>query len=227
VKSVSVIVPVWNCERFLAAALKSVYAQNHPKIELIVIDDASTDSSVAIAKQQGATVLEQTHNQGAAAARNRGLEVAQGDLIAFLDADDLWAEHKLHKQLAALEQHPELMGVGSYVEAFGQDFSQSSVVLETFLPCLGTAIFFRDVFTKVGVLDETFKMAEDLDWFLRLRDLHIPFALLPEPLLRYLSHENNTTKNRSKVDPWTLRALAKRHKRHMGNPPRLAEVKIL
>jgi glycosyltransferase involved in cell wall biosynthesis len=226
-KSVSVIMPVYNGAAFLAEAIESVYAQNHANLELIVVDDASTDNSASIASQLGATVIQHTHNQGAAAARNRGLEVAQGDLVAFLDADDLWVADKLQKQFLALEQNPELVGVGCYVKPFHQNISHPEMVLETFVPQLGTSLFAREVFARVGHFDPSLRMAEDLDWLLRLRDLHEPFALLPEPLLHYRIHQSNTSSDKRKLDTWTLRVLFMRQKRHADKPPRLAEVRIL
>ena len=101
---VSVIVPVFDCERYLSEAIESVIAQTHTNWELILIDDCSSDSSWSIANRFAASderikLLRQPRNTGAAAARNRGLEAARGQYIAYLDADDVWLEHKLEMQL--------------------------------------------------------------------------------------------------------------------------------
>ncbi|VAW73353.1 hypothetical protein MNBD_GAMMA15-666 [hydrothermal vent metagenome] len=111
---ISVIIPAYNCESYLRRAIESVLAQQGVQTEIIVIDDGSTDGTAGIAQSYGETLryIQQT-NQGAAAARNRGLEVADGDFIAFLDADDTWFPDKLSIQLEALEKYPDHIGVFS------------------------------------------------------------------------------------------------------------------
>ena len=105
---VSVIVPVFAGERFLGDALGTVLAQTYPRIETIVVDDGSPDRSAEIAAaREGVRVLREPH-RGVAAARNAGLSAARGELIAFLDQDDLWHAHKLAAQVAALAARPQL-----------------------------------------------------------------------------------------------------------------------
>ena len=103
---VSVIIPAWNAAATLDATLRSVRAQTHRALEVIVVNDGSTDATadivVAHASQDSRIRLESIANSGVAAARNRGMALASGELFAFLDADDLWAPEKLRKQLEAL-----------------------------------------------------------------------------------------------------------------------------
>ena len=102
--TVSVIMPVYNDASFLREAVDSALEQTHPPLEVIVVDDGSTDNSASIAESYGSPVrVIRQENQGAARARNRAIEVAQGDWLAFLDSDDLWKPEKLRKQLAAVE----------------------------------------------------------------------------------------------------------------------------
>ncbi|MBI4573499.1 MAG: glycosyltransferase family 2 protein, partial [candidate division NC10 bacterium] len=105
---VSVILPVYNGERFLAAAIASILAQDYQPIEVIVVDDGSTDGTAAIARSfQGVRYLYQP-NQGPAFARNAGIAVARGAFIAFLDADDLMVPTRLSVQAGYLLAHPEI-----------------------------------------------------------------------------------------------------------------------
>jgi glycosyltransferase involved in cell wall biosynthesis len=106
---VSVIIPLYNGASFLGGAIENVLAQNYQPLEIIVVDDGSTDASteIAAAYPNGVRYVYQT-NAGPAAARNRGIKLAQGPLIAFLDVDDLWSEHKLARQTAYLRANPTM-----------------------------------------------------------------------------------------------------------------------
>src|SRR5581483_6264857 len=99
---VSVILPVYNGEKYLAAALDSVRAQTHRSFEIIVVDDGSTDGSAAVAARYPEVKYAYQSNGGISAARNCGIRLAVGDVFALLDADDLWLPDKLERQLAAL-----------------------------------------------------------------------------------------------------------------------------
>ncbi|SFD36142.1 glycosyltransferase family 2 protein [Paracidovorax konjaci] len=108
---VSVVIPAYNAEATLARALDSVRAQTLPPFEVICVDDGSRDGSAALARRYDPAgafrlrVVEQPRNAGTAAARNRGMELAEGDVIAFLDADDVWSPGKLEHQLTAMHRH--------------------------------------------------------------------------------------------------------------------------
>jgi glycosyltransferase involved in cell wall biosynthesis len=106
---ISCIIPVFNGERFLAEALDSILAQTYRPLEIIVADDGSTDGTAEVAASYGDRVayLRQA-KMGAGQAKNMGLDAAQGEYIAFLDADDLWHPSKLTKQMARLKQRPEI-----------------------------------------------------------------------------------------------------------------------
>jgi glycosyltransferase involved in cell wall biosynthesis len=110
-RKVTVIIPVYNVERYIAAAIQSVLAQTHSNFELIIISDGSTDRSIEICRQFADSRIRilQQPNKGPAAARNLGVQQATGDYIAFLDGDDLWEPNKLAKHIEHLEQNP---GVG-------------------------------------------------------------------------------------------------------------------
>jgi glycosyltransferase involved in cell wall biosynthesis len=106
---ISCIVPVYNSERYLGETLDSILAQTYRPLEIIVVDDGSTDGTAAVAAGYGHRVrYVRQANAGEAAARNRGLNVAEGEFVAFDDADDLWHPEKLERQVARLEHRPEI-----------------------------------------------------------------------------------------------------------------------
>src|SRR4026207_773633 len=105
---VSVIVPVYNGRRYLRAALESVFAQTYRPIEVIVVDDGSVDDSGTIAQSFPEVRYMHQTNQGVAAARNNGIDAAQGEFFALLDQDDLWATDKLKVQVDYFLNHPDV-----------------------------------------------------------------------------------------------------------------------
>src|SRR6187549_3720033 len=105
---VSIIVPVYNGERYLRAALESIFAQTYRPLEVIVVDDGSVDDSGVIAQSFPEVRYIRQENQGVAAARNHGIETARGEFYAFLDQDDLWTPEKLTVQISYLLNDPDL-----------------------------------------------------------------------------------------------------------------------
>lgn len=115
----SVVIPCYNGEAFLRQTLESAVSQSVPPLEILVIDDGSTDGSAAIAEAFGDPVrVMRQSNQGESVARNRGIEESRGDWIAFLDADDLWLPEKLERQLAAIDNE-RVVAVHTNVRTFG------------------------------------------------------------------------------------------------------------
>jgi glycosyltransferase involved in cell wall biosynthesis len=117
---ISVIIPAYNVEVFLSETIVSVLKQTYPVDEVIVVDDGSTDRTADIAESfDGVVHVIRQDNAGASFARNRALRHASGDIIAFLDADDLWEPHKLERQIAYLAAHPDVGTVASSFSVFG------------------------------------------------------------------------------------------------------------
>ena len=203
VPRVSCVVPVFNGERFLPEALESVLLQTRPPDEIIVVDDGSTDRSGRIATALGAPVrCVRQKNAGPAAARNFGIRLATGDLLAFLDADDLWLPQKLELQLARLQARPELDYCVTHLQNFwmpelaaeenafrNQPFARPLAAF-TFPTFLGR----RRMIDRVGPCNEALRVASDMEWFIRAREAGLAYEVLPEVLVRRRLHHGNLTR---------------------------------
>jgi glycosyltransferase involved in cell wall biosynthesis len=195
---VSVVIPVYNCERYVDEALRSVFIQEYDQMEVIVIDDGSTDRSADIIHSyQGARCIYQT-NQGVSAARNAGIASSRGEFIAFLDADDVWMQDKLKIQMAFHLRHPEIGCSVGRCDTFLEPGSIMPSWLKErllhedevgYFP--STLIARRDVFERVGVYDTNYRTGESADWFSRVKDAGIRIEILPYILLRKRVHEAN------------------------------------
>lgn len=172
----SVIMPVYNGAEFLTEAVASIAAQAYQPLEIIVVDDGSTDETAAVAQRLGGEIryLYQP-NQGPAAARNAGLAVAQGELIAFLDVDDLWPADKLVQQMACLHANAETQVVWgqTLLRPYGGDAPEFPPIPPNWMPMLGSLLCRKAVFERVGGFDPTMRFGEDMDWFIRLREQQI------------------------------------------------------
>ncbi len=194
---VSVIIPVHNMGRYLADALRSVFAQDYRPIEVIVVDDGSTDDTAEVARSFGEVDYVHQSNQGVAAARNQGIARSRGELIAFLDADDLWAPPKLTVQVEWMRERPEI----GYVTALFRNFLEAGVsrpawikeeqLVEEQAGGVPNLVARRAVFEKIGVFDPAHRSGSDLDWVVRAKDAKIAAAMLPHVLLSRRIHASN------------------------------------
>jgi glycosyltransferase involved in cell wall biosynthesis len=194
----SVIVTVYNREKYLVEALESVFAQSRPADEIIVVDDGSTDRSAEVARSFGPQVqVVSQANQGIGGARNTAIALTRGDLIAILDSDDIWASNKLERQCAAFAEHPELDAVFCRMKPFlspelvrgvGRAFNESeSDALNA--PALMAR---RKVFLETGPFDTSLRIGEFICWFGRARENGVRFDVLPEVLLHRRIHATNS-----------------------------------
>ncbi len=195
---ISVIIPVYNGEYFLAEAIQSVLDQILPPDEIIVVDDGSTDGSAQVAADLIATTAApicycHQENCGPSAARNHGLTLATGEIIAFLDADDVWDSDKLAIQMPLLMANAETQIVWGRVQEFRTEGQQRITLGAPHPgPHVGAALMRRTAFATVGGYDETRRHGEDLDWFLRSRELRLPAITHSERVLWYRHHDHNT-----------------------------------
>lgn len=199
---VSTIIPVYDGERYLAEAIESILAQTYRPIEVIIADDGSTDSSAGIAcSYKEVRYLFQT-NQGHAAARNVGIRAARGELIAFLDADDLWTADKLSIQVGYLIDHPEIQYTIARVKFFLEPgchipsgFRKKLLRNDHVGRLIPTLVARRSLFDAFGKFNPNSTTAEDVDWFARANDSGIPMAIIPRVLLYKRVHDTNLSIN--------------------------------
>ncbi len=210
---VSVIILTRNRAHMLPTAIESVLGQTFRDIELIVVDDASTDDTPSVVAHYGPRVryVRKPHNEGEAAGRNTGLHAAIGEFIAFLDDDDYYFPEKIALQVRMLDARPEI-GLAYcrfvYADAQGKPVWQSGVLPEgdvlaelvSFCFVLSHApLTRRSSFEQIGDFDTTLPSSPDWDMWLRMARAGIRFGCVQRPLVAYRQHGANITKG---VDRW-------------------------
>ncbi|TWT55858.1 glycosyltransferase [Allorhodopirellula solitaria] len=210
---VSVLIPVYNGEEFIAQAVDSVLSQEDVEFEVIVIDDGSNDSTGAILAGYGDRVrVIRQRNGGHVKARNNGAKLAGGEWIAFLDADDCWRPSKLRKQLSAADLKTELVYTDR--ENFG-DLSRVSKIQsdavrhhegDIFEPLLynnfitvASVIMRKACFERLGGFDESLHVCEDWDLWLRFAARGGMAKCVPEPLTLYRWHAQSMSNDQDKM----------------------------
>lgn len=196
---VSVIIPVYNGEKYLSETIESVIQQDYDPFEVIVVDDGSKDKSASIVRSFEKIHYIYQENQGNAAARNHGIELAKGDYFALLDQDDLWVPHKLSTHIDYHKEHQDVKyTIGRFkfflepglreipvwcrpelLEGDHIDYSPSSLVIR------------HDAFNLVGPFNPSFKIGSDTEWHFRAKDKRILMGEIHEVLLYRRIHETN------------------------------------
>jgi glycosyltransferase involved in cell wall biosynthesis len=206
---ISVIVPVFNGERYIAAAIESIVAQTYEPVEIIVVDDGSTDKTGDIVSALSGSVgtstvrYERQQNSGAAAARNRGIELASGDLLAFLDADDVWLPDKLSEQARMLNEDRQQDAVFGLMEQFiSPDVDDG---LKATLRCPAGSmpgythcamLIHRDAFMRIGFFETGWQIGEFVAWYLKAMENGLRCGMLPKVVLRRRLHAGNQGVNK-------------------------------
>ena len=208
---VSVVVASYDGERFLRETLESVFAQDYDPFEVVFVDDGSSDGTAEIARSFPLRYLYQ-ENAGLPAARNAGVAVAEGDLIAFVDDDDLWPRTKLSVQANYLANHEDVgcvLGRNEWIVEDGVEpprLERDPIFHELGGIQLVSMMIRRQAFDEIGGFDPSYRYAEDRDLFVRLREHGIEIAVLPDLVLYKRLHGSNMTMNRPESHP-LLRSL--------------------
>ena len=220
---ISVIIPTHNRAALLERALRSVYAQTAPVLEVIVVDDGSTDGTRDLIERTFPDVRYcQQAQAGVSAARNRGIATAQGTWVALLDSDDEWLPRKIERQWARLAAEPELrichtdeiwIRHGVRVNAMNKHAKRGGWIFRHCLPLCAMSpssiLIHRDVFDAVGVFDETLPACEDYDLWLRIA-ARFPVLFVDEPLiLKYGGHDDQLSRRHWGMDRFRIHALEK------------------
>jgi len=195
---VSVIIPVYNGEQYLAKTIDSVLAQTYRPFEIIVLDDGSIDNSAEIAQSYKEVRYIYQSNQGVPVARNAGISAARGEFIAFLDQDDMWDSNKLAVQMEHLVKNPKLGYVIGKQRLFLEpgvempSWLREKLLREDQMGYLPSALLVRvSVFEQTGGFDPDHQTASDVEWFFKAKDMGIPMAVIPEALVYRRIHSDN------------------------------------
>lgn len=212
---VSAIIPCYNREDFIAETVRSVLEQSYREIELIVVDDGSTDGSRAVLEGFGErlTLLEHPgrENRGQSAAINLGLRHATGRYVAILDSDDLWMPHKIEQQVAFLEAHPNIglvYGNGTAIDEKGRQLyviygpgheernEPARVLMDCYFLVPNNSLVRREVFDRVGGFDESLRAAQDHDMAIRIAEA-TRIAYVDERWFSYRRHAESISRRRA------------------------------
>ena len=220
---VSVIIPTYNRAALLPRALQSVVEQTYSNMEIIVVDDGSTDATENTLRQMGSqiTLLQQSH-QGVSRARNLGIESANGEWLAFLDSDDVWQLNKIEQQIKSLQNEPEYriahadeiwIRSGVRVNPMKKHSKKGGWIFQDCLSlCFispSSVVIHRSVFDRIGGFDESLPACEDYDLWLRITALY-PVLYLSAPLtIRYGGHSDQLSMAHWGMDRFRIQALTK------------------
>ncbi len=197
---ISVIIPAYNCQGTIVETLGSVFQQTYSNMEVIVVNDGSTDGTLEILKnfQDSRLQIVTQPNAGVSVSRNRGINLAKGDFIAFLDADDLWLSNKLIEQIMALQTAPHAAVAYSWTDYIDQagNFLRNGyycnfqgnvhrrLLLGCFLESGSNPLIRRSLLKTVGGFDESLITCEDWDLWIRLA-LKYEFIVVPQVHVQY------------------------------------------
>jgi glycosyltransferase involved in cell wall biosynthesis len=204
---ITAIVPARDAELYIEEAIDSILAQTRPPDEVIVVDDGSRDGTAERVERYGDPVaLIRQEPGGIGAAINTALDAAEGDLISFLDADDLWSPRKLELQCEALAADPGLDLVFGHAEEFiSPDLSESERARLRVTPdpqpakLKGTMLIRRAAFDRAGRFPTEWKVVDFIDWYARAQEQELRELMLDQVVLRRRLHRSNSGRNRSEA----------------------------
>lgn len=197
---ISVLIPSFNQARYVDETLACVFRQSCQPFEVVVVDDGSTDGTPALLEAYGDRIrFHREEHRGISATRNRCIDLAEGDTIAFLDADDLWPDESLELRAGVLLRSPDLDGVVGMVEHFvspdlPEEKKESLHVPEgaAVARFAGSMLLRRRVFDRVGSFDTSLTVGDTMDWLARAEAAGVRIDPLQEVVLRRRIHGGNT-----------------------------------
>jgi glycosyltransferase involved in cell wall biosynthesis len=211
---ISVVIPVHNGAAFIRDAVECVLGQEYPRIELIVVNDASTDDTedIVLSLPHDICYYEFRTNLGPAEARNRGVREAAGDFIAFLDADDLWPAGTLERLVRVFLADRRLQFVKGRAQVLTLDPDSGAYVedgdpADAFPYYLGSALYRRSAFDRVGPFDRSMHFGEDSDWYLRASEIGLEGYLIDDVTLLVRRHGDNMTWGKTQLELNRVRVL--------------------
>ena len=226
---ISVLIPVYNAEAFLKETLESVLAQTLPPFEIIALDDGSTDGSAAILEGRKEIRFIKGIHGGVNRARNILVREAAGDIVAFMDADDLWDPRKLEKQAAFMEQHPECDIAACATETFLDPSvteptpRQKELAASSFPLLLQASLIRRSVFERF-LFNESMANGGDTDWFMRVMTAGVRICRMKETLCRYRIHGSNISLHANTRKGAYLQMIAAAARKGKSLPPDLSVI---
>jgi glycosyltransferase involved in cell wall biosynthesis len=224
---ISVIIPAYNCEKTILETINSVLQQTYSNFELIIINDGSQDSTLEIVNkiQDSRLRVFSFDNAGGNVSRNRGLHLAQGEFISFLDADDIWTSDKLHSQLEALEKNTNahvayswtdyidesgnFLLSGARITASGDVYEK--LLINNFLENGSNPLIRKDALMQLGGFDEALQAAQDWDMWLRLAAKY-SFIAVPFVQILYRVSSNSLSSNLKRQEKYCLQVLDNAYK---------------
>jgi glycosyltransferase involved in cell wall biosynthesis len=215
----SVVIPVYNCARYVGETIQSVIDQRRPALEIIVVDDGSSDETAAVVQRYSdrvSLVYVYQQNQGPSAARNRGVALARGDWIAFLDADDLWRPDKLETLRRHIRDYPTVGFFWSdmaYIDENGSPREPAKwrnplaeiIFDRPFGPPPSSVVMRKDVFNRTAGFNTLLRRYEDLEYFSRVAQA-FPIRFIPRELLAYRKYDKEPRylRMRGSVENWSI-----------------------
>jgi glycosyltransferase involved in cell wall biosynthesis len=201
---VSIIIPVFNGEKYIGEAIESILLDDYPSKEIIVVNDGSTDHTAKIISAFDDLKIINQQNLGVSNARNAGIRFASGEFINYLDADDIWVPGRLANCLNFFDENPET----DFVLGLQQMFLEKGAVkpptikqewLENFTEASNNGVIMvrKTCYQKVGLFNTSLKNGEDTEWLLRARDAGLISARVPFVFIKRRIHDTNLTVSQS------------------------------
>lgn len=213
--TISIIIPLYNGKNYIESTINNLITQSLPPTQIIIIDDGSTDGAVEIVKKYPKIIYKYQENKGPSAARNKGITIANTDLISFLDHDDIYPTNKLellHNEFLKDAKLSAVIGAFQYYftsEKAKQGYTKIHEGNITNHCLLGAGLFKKELFSSIGLFDENVLLADDFDWYQRLYNSNKKVKKIDECCLLYRKHATNSTNNKITAQKGLLLALKK------------------